>query len=77
MGDMFNTHDVSIMSATDRGSPRVHRPDKSPRENIETYRSMVGPKYDFPQPSGSATSPNKKSVQMKFKDDGSNLHEKY
>ena len=62
LGDMFRTNENSFMSATDRGSPRVTRPDKSPREDIETYKSMVGPKYDFPQPSGSATSPNNKGT---------------
>ena len=66
-----------MMSATDRGSPRVTRPDKSPREDIETYRSMVGPKYDFPQPTGTANSPGKKGNSIKFKDDGLRLPEKY
>jgi hypothetical protein len=57
MGDLFRTNQDSLY--TDRGgSPRVGRSDRSPREEIEAYRSMVGAKYDFPQQSGTVT--NKK-----------------
>lgn len=73
LGDMFSTrHQDSLYnpSITERGSPRVTRPDYQ-----ETYRSVNGPQFDFPEMVGTEKEKGKKKFSIKFQDDGAGLSE--